>query len=106
MAGGQHRGGAPPGAPLTPHALAHSLTAICVEKLSSTATCVPEYKVPIACMNKIISASYVRFVMKFRGMTVLLYDEFSTRSDVLISVGYVGYTRLLMRTVPSSEGRV
>ena len=57
-------------------------------------------------MNQIISASYVRFVMKFRGMTVFLYDEFSTRSDVLISVGYVGYTRLLMRTVPSSEGRV
>ena len=37
---------------------------------------------------------------------MLLYDEFSTRSEVLISVGYVGYTRLLMRTVPSSEGRV
>ena len=37
---------------------------------------------------------------------MFLYDEFSTRSDVLISVGYVGYTRLLMRTVPSSEGRV
>ena len=39
-------------------------------------------------------------------MSVLAKSDLFNKLDVLVSVGYVGYSRLFMMTYPSSEVRV